>query len=347
MQKGMISLGLSALLLMPSISRADFQYTENTKITGGATAGLLKFASKMGAASGPTVSTKYVKGNRMRVDSGNGRAQIIDLDGHRIIMIDAKQKTYSIMTFDQMHAQMEKVQQERAQMRGQLNLSSKAQVTPTSNTRVILGQNTHEIQAKVDMQSTGEAGSPAPSSGAMTYSSDMWVAPGVSGYQEIRNFYQRLAKDAKWAANVGGSPDPRMAQAMEEMQKNSSALNGFPLLQTVRLTMTGSDGATSHTSATHSTDIPNVSVPSSKSDAVGQAVGGLLGFARHKKEQQAEAKNATNGTPSVDDSNSLMTATIEVTSFSGSSLDSSLFDIPAGYSQVQPPSHDAPPAYSR
>ena len=349
MKKGMISLGLSGLLLMPSISRADFQYTENTKITGGATAGLLKFASKMGAANGPTVSTKYVKGNRMRVDSGNGRAQIIDLDGHRIIVIDQKQKTYSIMTFDQMRAQMEKVQQERAQMRsnGQLNFSSKTQVTPTQNTKIILGQNTHEVQATVDMQPSDDAGSSAASSGAMSYSSDMWVAPGVSGYQEIRNFYQRLAKDAKWAANVGGSPDPRMAQAMEEMQKNSSALNGFPLLQTVRLTMTGSDGAASHASATHSTDIPNVTVPSSKSDAVGQAMGGLLGFARHKKEQQAEAKNTANSTSSDDNSNSLMAATIEVTSFSGSSLDSSLFDIPAGYSQVQPPSHDAPPAHSR
>ena len=155
----------------------------------------------------------------------------------------------------------------------------------------------------------------------------------------------RLAKDAKWAANVSGSPDPRMTQAIEEMQKNSSALNGFLLLQIVRLTMTGPDGAASHASASHSTDIPNVSVPSNKSDAAGHAVSGLLGFARHKKEQQAEAKNAAGGTSS-DDSNSLMTATIEVTSFSGSSLDSSLFNIPAGYSQVQPPSHNAPPAHS-
>ena len=342
MQKGMISLGVFCLLLMPSVSRADFQYTENTKITGGATAGLLKFASKMGTSTGPAVSTRYVKGDRMRVDSGNGKAQIIDLAGHRIILIDEKQKTYSIMTFDQMRAQMEKVQQERAQMKanGQMNFSSKAQVTPTQNTRIILGQNTHEVQAQIDMQPSGDAGSSAASSGAMTYSTDMWVAPGVSGYQEIRSFYQRLAKDAKWAASLGGSPDPRMTQAMEEMQKNSSAFNGLPMLQTVRLTVSGADGKTSHTSPSHSTDIPNVSVPSTKSDAVGQAVGGLLGFAKHKKEQQAEAKDAANGTSSSDDSNSLMTATIEVTSFSGSSLASTLFDIPAGYTQVQTPSNE-------
>src|SRR5882762_8779765 len=179
MKKGIISLGLAATLLVPNVSWADFQYSETIKITGGATAGLLKFASKMsGASTGPTTSTHYIKGNRMRVDSGVDSAQIIDLDGRRIIVIDRKKKTYSIMTFEQMRARMEQAQQAREQMnnKGQPNFSSKVQVTPTQNTRVILGQNTHEVQAKVDMQTSGAPEGSGASGGAMTYSSDMWVA---------------------------------------------------------------------------------------------------------------------------------------------------------------------------
>jgi hypothetical protein len=335
MKNGIISLGLAAILLVPNVSWADFQYSETTKFTGGATAGLLKFASKMsGTPSGPTISTHYIKGNRMRVDSGDGRAQIIDMDAHRIVVVDQKKKTYSIITFDQMRARMEQAQEAREQMhsKGQLNFSSKAQVIPTQNTRVILGQNTHEVQAKVDMQPAGAPEASGNAGGAMTYTSDMWVAPGVSGYQEIRNFYQRLAKDAKWAPTGGASADPRMAQAMEEMQKNSSALNGFPMLQSVRLTATAPAGATGNSEPATS------STPTNRNDAMTQAVGGLLGFGKHKKDADSKSGDA--------DSNALMVATIEVTSFSSSAIESSLFDIPAGYSQVQTESHQPASAHS-
>ena len=335
MKRKFINLGLSVLLLAPSVCWADFQYTETTKITGGLTAGLLKFTSKMGAASGPTTSTRYVKGNRMRIESGNGKAQIFDLDGHRMIVIDDKQKTYTVMTFDQMREQFNQMQQSRAQMngKGQLNVSSKAQVVPTQNTRVILGQNTHEVQAKVDMQPADGSGGAA--GGAMSYTSDMWVAPGVSGYQEISSFYQRLAQDAKWMPRGGASGDPRMAQAMAEMQKNSSALKGLPLLQTVQLTAAAPEGGANHAASTNKSDTSDVSGASGRNDAVTQAVGGLLGFGKRNEDAKADAQGASNGGSHVANSNSLMTATIEVTSFSSSAIAPSFFEIPAGYSQIQ------------
>jgi len=121
---------------------------------------------------------------------------------------------------------------------------------------------------------------------------------------------------------------------MEEMQKNSPALNGFPMLQSVRLTATSPDGAAGHSAPANS------STPTNRNDAMTQAVGGLLGFGKHKKDQQADGKS------SDADSNALMVSTVEVTSFSGSALDSSLFDIPTGYSQVQPESHPATSAHS-
>src|SRR5690242_18852982 len=41
-----------SLLLSSCPSRADFKYTENTKITGGAVAGLMKFASRVSGKAG-------------------------------------------------------------------------------------------------------------------------------------------------------------------------------------------------------------------------------------------------------------------------------------------------------
>src|SRR5436305_9840853 len=90
---------------------ADFQYTETTKITGGAAAGAMKFAGVFSKdarqATQGTTSTISFKGNKMRREDSMGQVEIIDLDARRITQIDNKKKTYSTITFDEMKARME------------------------------------------------------------------------------------------------------------------------------------------------------------------------------------------------------------------------------------------------
>ncbi len=54
------------------ISRADFKYTETSKITGGMLSGMMKvmgaFSKEARKAGEPMQSTTYVKGNRLRRD---------------------------------------------------------------------------------------------------------------------------------------------------------------------------------------------------------------------------------------------------------------------------------------
>ena len=101
---------LSVLLLAPlSVpARADFKYTETSKITGGAMKGAMKFAgvfSKQASqAMQPIVTTHYLKGKRLRTDNPDGKIQIIDVEGRRIINIDTQKRTYSEITFEQMKA---------------------------------------------------------------------------------------------------------------------------------------------------------------------------------------------------------------------------------------------------
>src|SRR5579871_817834 len=77
---------------------ADFQYTETSKITGGAAAGAMKVAGvfSKGAreATQGAASTISLKGNQMRREDSLGAVEIIDLAGRRIIHIDNKKKTY-------------------------------------------------------------------------------------------------------------------------------------------------------------------------------------------------------------------------------------------------------------
>jgi hypothetical protein len=364
---------LALLLLMPlSVpALADFKYTDTSQITGGALAGMANFAAKFSkdsrAAMQPITTTHYIKGNRLRTDGSDGSIQIIDLDGRRIISIDNQKKTYSVATFEEIKAAMEKarrdaeakMQQENAgkpaaqTQDAQLQVTPKITVLPGSDTRVILGQPTNETKVKMDMemqaQNNGQAPPPStpgqPNSVTFTMTMDTYVAPNVAGYQEIGEFYKKMAKEVNWVPPSNIHVDPRMTQGMSELQKNSAALKGLPLLSYISMGIPPQPGTnpnasqasanTSSNDSSRSSDSGS-SNPTSGSDAVVKSLGSLFG--NKKKKQQDD--NAKAGTPAPPpnpnpDPNALMEMTTQVSSFSDSLLDASLFEIPAGYAQVQ------------
>jgi hypothetical protein len=367
-----VRIALAILLILPlSVpALADFKYTDTSQITGGALMGMANFAAKFSkdsrAAMQPTTTTHYVKGNRLRTEGSDGNVQIIDLDGRRIISIDNVKKTYSVMTFDEMKAAMEKAQkdmQEKMQdakksdpqaQNAQMQVTPKITVLPGSGTRVLLGQNTTETKVKMDMEmqatNNGQpASQPAtsasgqPNNVTITMTMDTFVAPTVPGYQEFGEFYKKMATEVNWVPPSNIHIDPRMNQGMAELQKNSAALKGLPLLSYISMGIpTPPNGSPSSTqnannspgSGSSSSSSDN-SIPTSGSDAVVKGLGSLFG--KKKQQQQNNAAQSANAPPPNPnpDPNALMEMTSQVTSFSDSSLDATLFDVPAGYTQVQ------------
>lgn len=379
-----VSVLLSILLLLPFSApvRADFKYTEKSAVTGGALVGMAKFAavfSKQSAkqALEPTITTRYVKGNRLRTDNPDGTIQIIDLDAREVIGIDTQKKTYTVITFEQLKAAMERAQQRMQQQmqqqtakqpnqpQPQVTLTPKFQVLPgNGSSRVILGQNTTESKVRIDMEMTAQ-GQPAGQNGAagaapvsgqptgpasMTTSMtvDTWVAPSVAGYQEFSQFYQRMAKEVNWVPPTGiRVADPRMTQGMAELQKNSAALKGLPLLSYISMFLAVPPGATQSAAPSAQNAPPpqnssgpdsSESVPTSASGAVMKGLGGLF---NKKKQKQQDSSGNQPGTgsappPGSSNANSLVDMTVEVTSFSDASLEGSVFGMPEGYTRVQP-----------
>ena len=365
---------LSILLVLPLVSTpalADFKYTDTSQITGGALMGMANFAAKFSkdsrAAMQPITTTHYVKGNKMRTDGSDGSIQIIDLDGRRVISIDNEKKTYSVATFDQIKAAMEKAQADAAakakqtpekpaaqgQDAQQLQVTPKITVLPGTGTKTILGQDTKETKIKMDMemQAQNANGQPAPAaqpgqpnSITFTMTMDTYVAPTVSGYQEIGEFYKKMAKEINWVPPSNIHVDPRMSQGMSELAKNSDALRGLPLLSYTTMSIPPQPGQTTNTAQTSSSSSSSdssksadsgSSTPTSPSDAMVKGLGSL--FNKRKKNQDDNAKAGTPAPPPNPnpDPNALMEMTTQVSSFSDSPLDASLFDIPAGYTQVQ------------
>ena len=392
------NVALSIVLLLSPLSipaHADFKYTDSSKMTGGSLYGVMKFAARFSKKGenplDPVITTHYIKGDRMRTDNPDGTIEIIDLEGRRMIHIDTKSKTYSVVTFDQMKAAMDQAMQQMQQMQQQaqqqqaaakpqdvqVTFQPKIQVTPGTASRVIMGQQTNETLMTMDLnvQATGQPGqdatqpaAPAPDaaagpqtvSGTMTMSVDTYVAPSVPGYQELGEFYKRLAQEINWTPPSNLHFDPRMSQGMEELQKNSSALRGLPMLEYITMGMKltpeqqaqideaqkknaeNSSQQASNSSNSSSNSSRSDSIPTTPSAVISKGLGSMFG----KKKAQDPPPQSSAGSGQNDSANnaaasakagSLIEMTVEVTSYSDSSLDSSIFAPPGGFTEVTVP----------
>jgi hypothetical protein len=375
-----VSLATFLLIAATAPARADFKYTETSQMTGGSLLSMMKFASRFARGDTkkqekdllqPTSRTHYVKGDRLRTDNEDGTSQIIDVAGRRVIFIDNNKKTYAVATFDQIKAAMEQAAQQMQQQAKQnpqtpqekavpqdvqLTLKPTIKVTPGVGGRTILDQPTTETNVEIDLAMQGTAtGADAPPPGqpnsatfTSTMNMDTYVAPSVAGYKEFAQFYRRLAEEVSWMkipSMPGMQIDPRAAEGMSELQKNSDALKGFPMLSYVSMTLSATADGQTATTGSQNNNAANSkpsNPPPSQTDtspsslettAVMKGLGGLFG----KKKKDNDSAPAAGSLPPNPHPNpdALMEMTTAVTAYSTTSLDGNLFDIPAGYAQVQ------------
>ena len=336
------------------VSFADFQYSQTTKITGGALVSMTKtlgvFSKNARQMTDPQTSTIMLKNNMLRTEHPDGRIEIIDAEGKRFITIDTTNKTYSSMTFDEFRAALQQAQERAKEQQAKevskhpqaanLKITPKIDMQETGATRTVLNLPTKEVKMKIDMEmeSTDPKAQEKAQSMSMTVTSDSWVAASVPGYGEVRDFYVKLAKELDWLPGTMGSMagmnmNPQMGPAMEEFRKNAVKMQGMPLLQTMTMGM-GAQGQQAQAPQAQPTQQSDDSKPTSTREALGKSLGGMFG--RKKKPDQDNSNNSGNSSgQSSSNSGSLMDMQTEVTSYSSNSLDKGLFEVPAGFTQVQ------------
>jgi hypothetical protein len=299
--------------------------------------------------------------------------RIIGIDNNKktysIITFDQMQAAMqqAMQNLQQAQAQQPAPQQDATPQNVQLTVTPTFKVTPGTGNRVILSQPTNETKIEMDLAmqgtATGDAAPPPgqPNSATVSYTMNMdtYVAPNVSGYMEFAEFYRRMATQANWIklpADVHVT-DPRVAQGLSTLKQNSDALKGFPLLSytNMTLTATNADGTPltaqndqSSTSNSSQSSAPNSSnnkptntssntTIDSPSAALTKGLGSLFNKRKQDKEKNASSADASQpaAAPNTEASdNDLIEITTQVTKFSDSSLDGSLFDIPSGFTLV-------------
>ncbi len=331
----------------------DFTYQSTSKITGGALVGMMKFAGAFSKDArkvmDPISSTTSIKGNRMVTKTADS-STIVDIDKETITTVNFAQKSYSVVTFAQMKQAMEEMSQKMQQQKGgggqpPPDMQFDIKMNDTGQTRTINGNNAHEVVMTMTMQG---ADAKSGAKGGLDVTTDMWIAPKVAGYEEVRDFSRRMGQKIAWSPMSNPLINrPDMQRAMAELSKEGSKMDGLPVLETIKMggklegvPDTSSSGTTSSQTSSRNSSPPPASVSDALGAALGGRLGGLGGFGRRKKDapvadsgSNAPAASGDGGPTSV--SGSLMEMTREVTNFSSAPADPSLFDVPAGFSQVQ------------
>ncbi len=320
---------------------ADFSYEQTSRMTGGMMASVMKVTGVFSKqAREPIHTTVLIRGSRMAQLSARS-GHIIDLDKETITEMDFQKRTYSVMTFAQMAEALKqleaKMQAEKSRSASQVSVTGS--VKNTGQSKPIAGLNAREMVMTLEMEGTdnktGERGI------FMVMTSDMWMAE-PAGYDEVRQFYRRMAEKLNWMPGAGAFAQGRseISRGMAELQKEANKLDGVAVYQVVKMGFPGGAGEADQPPA----EQPRAQQPAEAQEkpAVGGALGrlgGLGGLGRRKKtEPQAEpqpAPPAETAPPAGGGSRSLMEVTTEASGFSTAPVDPAKFEVPAGFKQVE------------
>lgn len=338
-----------------AIAHADFTYQETTQITGGSVVSMMKvagtFSKQARQAGDPVVSTVMVKGNRM-IHSNKESSEIIDLDAGTITTVDHLKKQYTTMTFEQMRQQLDaamaKAKAEQAKQAKQpppppasdaqnVDVKFNVKVRNTGADKDVAGLSAKESILTMTMDATDQQ---SGQTGSFAITNDMYLAPDIPGYDEIRDFYKRYA--IKMGAVMSGAintqvmsmmQQPAAGKGMADMVEEMSKLKGIPVLQIMRMGTTV-DGTP--LPAASEAPLPAAPPPPSAGDIAKSAVMNSLpfgGFGRKKKQEDPP--------PADPDASQqkwavLTESSTQLTEFSKAPIDPSQFNPPAGYKQIQP-----------
>lgn len=352
----------TALLWLAPAVFADFKYDQNARMTGGAMMGMMQMAARFSgsaAAMQNNDSTVSIQGNRMATVTAGKTAQIVDLDKEQFIDVNFEKKEYSVTTFAEMRAFMEKAMQKVGQPAGDITID----VKETGKSQVIDGLKAREFLMSMKYVTMNPQ---TGKNGEMQIEVSSWMAPALPGHKEMQDFHVRMAQKLNIAHLQMG-----IGRGMQEAAKKLATMDGVAVLQILRMMPTDPEQAkqmeTAFQQAKAQQGANQAQMPNAK-DAAGQAagqaatgavagrlgragglaggLGGLGGLRRKKAEEPpppppppaaaAEAPAAPTGPQgSFSGEASLMEMTVKTTNFSNSGIDASAFATPGGFKLVK------------
>lgn len=202
------------------------------------------FINRMAGGAKEGVDTSMtVKGSRLMSTTAQ-TGQIIDLTEEKVYDLDLRRKEYSVQTFAELRARMEKLREdakksmadmkpeEREQMQAVgTQLEFDAAVNETTETRSIAGHEARKVVITVTARLKGQT---LEQGGGYVLTNDIWLVPDIPALKEVAEFQLRYIKAVYGEAFIADMQQmagpmalfPAFKPMAEKMQAETSKLRG-------------------------------------------------------------------------------------------------------------------------
>ena len=192
--------------------------------------------------------------------------------------VDLEKKTYAVITFADFGRAMQKMSEKMGQKNQDAQVQFKADVKQTGATKSINGFQTKETVLTLTIEGQDQK---SGNKGGMNIVTDMWLAPNLPGYEEVKQFHARMAQKLAFTPGMGGlggmmGQQAGMAKGMSELYKEASKIDGVPVLQVIRMggTMEGMSEADMARMQQEQASQPPPPPPPTAGDVAGSAATG-------------------------------------------------------------------------
>lgn len=267
------------------------------------------------AARDGVVTTNAVRGDR-KVELTDATGRIVDLREEKVYELDMKRRTYQVTTFDELRRRMREAQEKAAKEAAkqpdrepqedpdqqQVNLEVDFDVKETGQSRTIAGHNAREVVMTVTLRQKGRT---LDEGGGFVMTSNSWMGPEIPAMKELVDFELRYWKAIAPEA-TGMSAEqmaavmamyPMLKTAMERLQAEGAKLDGTPLATTMVFETVRSKEQMTEQEA-----------PAGG----GRGIGGMLAGRLMKREQQPRSTVFTVTTETLEISQNVAPADLEI-----------------------------------
>ncbi len=354
--KQAVVLSAAFFLLLSSLVLADVKYESTSSMQLAGTVG--KMMNFFGGGK-PVKTVDYYKGDVKRSDSFDNKgnlesSHIVDLNKELFITVQHDKKQYTQMTFDewkemlkstmeslgQEGEEVENAEPESEEPEAEVDWDVKVDVQETGEKETIAGKQTEKVVLTLDFDAevtaeNEESGEMESAKGGMIVTSSHWLYKGGDkAKSEMDDFNKRFVEKLGFAPDDAGvkemmanamQENSQLGEAIKKMQEEGEKLQGLPMrINTVYETkvdpetLKKMEEEKAREEKQEQTEIPT-------------SVGGLLGgLGKKALKNRMEKKDE-----GPKERNTLMTSVTEVLAFETTSLDASLFVVPADYKLVE------------
>lgn len=257
------------------------------------------FAGKV--AKEGAINTVAVKGAR-KMTMSEYSGEIVDLEEQKVYQLDARKKSYEVITFAEIRRRMLE-QQEKAKNAVKEETKTEPQdkqyevdfsLQESGQTKSI---NSFECREVIMTITTHEKGKTIEQSGGMVMTSHIWLAPLIPATREIAEFDMKYFKALQLPFGPGASAEalatafalyPGMKDMIGKMQAENVNMNGTPILTDTLIESVLNPDQAAKEQQTQKQESPSITSIS--------GIGGMLGrkMTKKKEEPPAQAQGAKN-----------------------------------------------------